>query len=394
MIRVLSTSSNRADLSILAPVWRALAARPEVETHVLLTGQHAARPDLADAALPPGVAVHRGGADPGGTTAAEAAQAMAAIAAHAAEVFAATAPDVVLVIGDRIDMVPVALAAVPFNLPLVHLHGGELSYGAVDDRLRHALSKLAHLHCVSCRPAAETLIRMGEEPGRIHVTGAPGLDTLRAAPDLDDAALRETLDLDTLDGLRLVTLHPETNAGDSLRLVEETTAALEAVPGPTLVTAPNSDPGGAAMGEALCAWVARTPWARWRDTLGMARYPAVMRRAAVMVGNSSSGIVEAPFFGLPVINVGRRQDGRPRGRNVLDVACDRAALADALRQHPRRDPTDRSRVDPLYGDGHAGPRIAAVLAEAPGRPDLLDKRLFLDPPESAPPVSVPWDETP
>lgn len=394
MTRVLSASSNRADLSILAPVWAALAEHPDVELHLLLTGQHATQTDLATTAVPDKANVHYGGADPSGTTPNAAAQAMASITGHAAKVFTTMPPDVVLVIGDRIDMFPVAAATVPFNLPLVHLHGGELSYGALDDRLRHAISKLAHLHCVSCRSAAENLIRMGEPPERIHVTGAPGLDTLRTAPDLDSLSLKHAIGLEDLTGLRLVTLHPETNGGDSLRLVDETIAALETNPAPTLVTAPNSDPGAADMERVLRAWVERTPWASWRDTLGMARYPAVMRRAAVMVGNSSSGIVEAPFLGLPVINIGTRQAGRLRGRNVLDVPCDRTAIAKALEHHPRQAPQDSVNFqDFLYGDGWAAQRIAAVIAEAPMYPGLLDKQLFLAAPETAPAIRLPWAET-
>ncbi|MCF8482109.1 MAG: UDP-N-acetylglucosamine 2-epimerase [Rhodospirillum sp.] len=392
MIRVLSASTNRADLSIMAPVWRAIVERRGMELHLLLTGAHATNAKLIGAAAPNGARLHRGGGDPGGSTSAAATVAMAAITAFAGEVIAEVQPDILLVIGDRMDMFPIAAASVPFNTPLVHLHGGEISHGAVDDRLRHAISKLAHGHCAGCQPAAENLMRMGEEPDRIRITGGPGLDTLLAAPHMSDADLALDLGLDSLMGLRLVTIHPETNKGDSLRLVEEVTAALEAVPGPTVVTASNSDPGGENMSRALESWCSSRSWASWRANLGMRLYPPTMRAAAALVGNSSSGIVEAGLFGVPVIDVGRRQDGRPHGRNVLRLPADRRVLTEALRSHPRSAPSEMGRRSSLYGDGHAAPRIAAFVADVAAWEHTLDKRLYTAPPGIYPSLSVPWSD--
>ena len=360
MIRLLSVSSSRADVGVLEPVWRALAATPACELHVLLTGMHTLDDSMARTSLPPGVPAHTGGADLSGGAPEAAAQAMARIQADAGALLAEIRPDIVVVMGDRLDMLPAAVATLPFNLPLAHLHGGEVTEGAVDDRIRHAISKLAHVHCVSSEGARDCLRAMGINSATIYVTGAPGLDTLRSVPELGRAAFAREAGLDgDIAGLRLVTVHAETNAPDPLAPSKAVMAALAARPAPTLFTAPNSDPGGAEIRRGIEAFVGRHSWARFRDTLGAQLYANAMRHAAIMVGNSSSGIIEAGLFGLPAINVGDRQKGRERGPNVVDVLSDHDTLVRALdRLGPA--PARFESCTP-YGDGAAGPRVAAAI---------------------------------
>ena len=225
MTRLLSISSSRADVGILQPVWRAAAA--ESDLHVLLTGMHCAA-TAGDIEVPASATLHRGGADLAGATASEAARAMAAVGTATAACLDTVDPDAVLVVGDRLDMLPAATATVPYNVPLVHLHGGEITEGALDDRVRHAITKLAHLHCVSSEGARRRLIAMGEAEARIHLTGAPGLDTLRAAPEMTAADFADALGMRDIAGLRLVTVHPETNAKQPLAALEAVLAALDA----------------------------------------------------------------------------------------------------------------------------------------------------------------------
>lgn len=375
MSAILSVSSSRADIGVLAPVWRALAVMPDIELHIFLTGMH--RPDdiAARAVVPAGATVHPGGVDLGGASPETAAVAMSCIHADAAALFASLKPDLVFVIGDRLDMLPAATAALPFNLPLAHLHGGEITKGAVDDRIRHALSQLSDLHCVSTQDARRRLLAMSIDAAKIHVTGAPGLDTLKVAPVLPLDAFTREAGLDGVEGdlkaLRLVTVHPETNAADPLAPLDAVLDALDARPGPTLFTAPNSDPGGAAMRRRIDYFVASRPWARFRDTLGARLYASALRHAAMMVGNSSSGIIEAGLFGLPVVNVGDRQKGRERGGNVMDVSNDAAAVGRAFDQFGAV-PARLASLSP-YGDGEAGPRVAAVLAGAVQRRDAMPR---------------------
>lgn len=380
MIRVVSVSSSRADVGVVAPVWAALG--PRAELHLFLTGMHleAAAPPVEG--VPPGANVHRGGADLGGAGGAQAAAAMSAIAAAAGTLYARVVPDAVLVIGDRLDMLPAATASLPFNLPLVHLHGGEVTEGAVDDRVRHALTKLAHIHCVSSEGARRRLVAMGEEAGRIVVTGAPGLDTLRAAPELSVEDFACEAGLIGIDGdlraLRLVTVHPETNSTEPLAPLGAVLAALDARPAPTLFTAPNSDPGGDEARGRVEAFVAARGWARQNRNLGSRLYPNALRHAALMLGNSSSGIIEAGLFGLPVINVGARQRGRERGANVVDVPSRADAVISAL---DRLGPMPlRAAPGSPYGAGGAGPKVADVILSLPPRATLLAKPA---PPETA-----------
>jgi UDP-hydrolysing UDP-N-acetyl-D-glucosamine 2-epimerase len=385
---VLSVSSSRADVGILAPVWRLLAAEPGVELHIFLTGAHVSDTALAATALPDGAEVHRGGADLAGRAAAEAAAAAPEIAAAMVRLTAKIAPDAVLVIGDRLDMLPAAMATLAFNLPLIHLHGGESSEGAVDERIRHAISKLAHLHCAATVQAATRLSRMGEEPWRIHVTGAPGLDGLLAAPEMGAGELAAELGLSSGDGFYLVTVHPETNAGEPLRPLEAVLAALDDAARPTVLTAPNADPGGAEIRARIEAFAAPRPWALFRDTLGVRLYANAMRHAALMLGNSSSGIVEAGLFGLPVIDVGGRQAGRERAANVRHSAADPETIRTMLAEAGGAPRAPRAPRASLYGDGHAAPRIAALVANLPAREKLLIKRYS----EQAAEFSSPWAE--
>lgn len=371
--RIFSVSSSRADVTILCSVWRELAARDDCELVVFLTGMHMDPLGRRIEALPDGVRVVPGGMDIGGEAGAVAA--MAAITRDAGQAIAEVQPDAVLVVGDRLDMIPAAMAALPANLPLVHLHGGEVTEGAVDDRIRHALTKLAHIHLVSSAGAAARVAAMGEEDWRIHLTGAPALDTLLAMPVLDTNTFLAESHVGDVPGdpaaVRLVTVHPETNAADPQAPLDAVLAALAERPAPTLFSAPNSDPGGEAMRIKIIHFCTAHPWTVFFDTLGPRLYASALRHCAMMVGNSSSGIIEAGLFGLPVINVGDRQKGRERGHNVIDVASTPEAVLGALdRLGPR--PPRHPRFSP-YGDGHAAPRIADVLATLPPRHRLLVK---------------------
>ncbi len=373
MTRVMSVTSGRADVGILASVWHALAARDGVDLEIFVTGMHCRHGAACELPLPHGATVHAGGADLAGTRSG-AASAMARILDDAARAFERAAPDIVLVVGDRLDMMPAAMATLAGNIPLAHVHGGELTLGAVDDRIRHAVTKMAHLHMVSCHSAADRVVQMGEEPWRVHVTGAPGLDTLRAQPSMTAAAVAAALGLVNIDGLRVVTVHPETNAPNPSAPLQAVLGALAAQPAPTVITAPNTDPGSTAMAAPIAAFVAAHPWAQFHDTLGTRLYANVLRQASMMVGNSSSGLIEAPLVGLPVVNVGGRQDGRERAPTVIDCAPTAAAVTTAMtRAAALAPPTDPASP---YGDGQAAERIADILADLPSRESLLYKPFY------------------
>ncbi|MBH61065.1 MAG: UDP-N-acetylglucosamine 2-epimerase (hydrolyzing) [Alphaproteobacteria bacterium] len=370
-MRLLSISSSRADVGILAPVWRAVAQDPDAALCVLLTGMHVGDDTAAREAIPDLAQVYSGGADLGGGERVESARAMGVITAFAADVYADWKPDLVLAVGDRLDMIPAVLAAVPFDVPIAHLHGGEQTFGAIDNDVRNALTKLAHVHCAASVEAAIRLNEMGEEAWRIHVTGGPGLDTMLAVPEMTEETFATETDLAAVAGLRLVTLHPETRAAAPTACLDAALEALAARPAPTLFTAPNSDPGGAEMRARIEAFVQEHSWCAFRETLGSVRYANALRHASMMIGNSSSGLIEAPLFGLPAINIGGRQEGRERATNVRDCPAVSAAVLQVM---DRIDLEQRQvmGVSP-YGDGQSGPRIAKVLRDVVNVPDITRK---------------------
>lgn len=379
MTRLLIVSSSRADVGILSPVWNGIAAGGKVETHVLLTGMHMSNDSFARSHLSEEIIVHKRGMDILGRDAATAAASMGNIVRDCASLYEEIAPEIVLVTGDRLDMFPSAMASTPFNIPLAHLHGGEVTLGAIDERLRHAITKLSHIHFAATPESAQRICQMGEEPWRIHVSGAPGLDTLQSVEVLDRPVLLRELGFhaDINKPLRLVGLHPETNAANPLAPMEAVLASLETLPpAPTLFTAPNSDPGGQAMRNQIEAFAETRDWAIFEDTLGSTLYANALRHAAILIGNSSSGIIEAPLFSLPFLNVGTRQQGRLQGKNVRNCrnnAEDISRVILEILEQPR--PNAEHGYSP-YGDGHAAERITNVLESLPAREILLNKSFW------------------
>jgi UDP-hydrolysing UDP-N-acetyl-D-glucosamine 2-epimerase len=271
-------------------------------------------------------------------------------------------PAALVLAGDRYETAAAALAATVDLVPIVHLHGGEQTLGAIDDALRHAITKLAHLHLVSSDEHARRVIAMGEDPASVHVVGAPGLDNLGREDLPSRAELEADLGLRLEPPVVLVTVQPETLAADPLAPARAVAAAIGRVPATYLVSLPNADPDGDAV-RALVATAATAAGGVTVAALGERRYWGLLRLADAMLGNSSSGLIEAPAVRLPVVNVGDRQAGRSRGPNVIDAPADADAVTAALRRG--LDPATRAALpepDPRLLDGRAGERVARIIA--------------------------------
>lgn len=283
-------------------------------------------------------------------------------------------PDLVVLLGDRYEMLAAALASLPFVLPLAHIHGGETTRGAYDNQIRHALTKMSHLHFVSHRRHASRVYRMGEERWRIHVTGAPGLDRIPAEPAHTREQLAALWSLDLSLPWIIVTLHPETlDPAGTWALADAMCAALAEFPeAEYVITKPGPDTAHIAITNRLLEFCREHKRARI-VTPDDAEYLSLMAHAACMVGNSSSGIIEAPTLRLPVVNIGRRQKGRTRGDNVVDVDASAHQITLAVGWPLTCGPLAMSGINP-YGDGHAAPRIAKVLREIPIDRKLVEKR--------------------
>lgn len=242
-------------------------------------------------------------------------------------------PDILVVLGDRFEMFAAACAAAPFRVPLAHIHGGELTLGAIDDMFRHAMTKLSHLHFVATEQYGARVIQMGEEPWRVTVCGALSLDNLAEISLMDRDELEVELGLDLTQAPLLVTYHPETLSEVSpADQVKEVLAALDQLRHPVVFTMPNADAGGHEIAKLIEAFTTEQPWACIRDNLGSQRYFSLMKHSAAMVGNSSSGIIEAAQFHTPVVNIGNRQNGRIRPANILDVGYVQDEITASIRR--------------------------------------------------------------
>ena len=284
------------------------------------------------------------------------------------EALAELAPDVVMVIADRYEALSLALAATCRAVPIAHLEGGERS-GSIDDRLRHAVTKLAQIHFPASRSAADAIISMGEDQGRIHVVGSPSLDII-AALALDDLSEVDRYQARAGDGaiinhglpFILVSQHPVVGEHEkAASQLMETAAAVRKTGLPAIWILPNMDAGNAAMRRAVARLKADTSKIRFYASMPLPIYARVMAAARCLVGNSSSGIREAAFLGTPTVNVGTRQSGRERGGNVVDAGYDYFAIAAAIAHQIEH---GRYNMDPIYGDGHSGQKIATILAHA------------------------------
>lgn len=380
--RIAIITTSRADYGIYRHVAHALAARPGIAVGFLVSGSHLMAEhgrtigEIEADGFPILERIDLGAAsdDP-----AAHAQAMAQATSGFGAALARHPVDIVLTLGDRLEMLAATLATLPFRLPVAHLHGGELSLGAIDEVIRHAMTKISHLHFVATEAYGRRVAQMGEEPWRITVSGAPALDTLRQTALPDRAALEQRVGLSLETQPVLVTLHPETMSElPPQAQAQALLAGLAPLSRPLIFTAPNADPGGQAMARVIRDFIEDRAHAVMVESLGNTNYFGMMRLAAAMVGNSSSGIIEAASFTLPVVNVGRRQEGRLRAPNVIDCGWSPqeigAAIARALVPAFRADlPVG---LNP-FGDGRAGKRIADVLTSVPLGQRLLMKH-FVD----------------
>jgi UDP-N-acetylglucosamine 2-epimerase (non-hydrolysing)/GDP/UDP-N,N'-diacetylbacillosamine 2-epimerase (hydrolysing) len=292
-----------------------------------------------------------------------------------ADLFAEMRPDILLLIADRYEMLAPASVALALRIPIAHIEGGEVSEGAIDDAVRNALTKMSHIHFTSTHTARDRVIQMGEEEWRVHRAGAPSLDHIRRQILLKRGDLEMRLDLNLGSPTILVAYHPVTINRDTLSETDALFKALDSLSHQILFCFPNADAGSRALIRRTKDFVESKGRGNVFINLDTLTYLSLLGQVDAFVGNSSSGIMEAASFQLPVVNIGVRQQGRERARNVIDVTADAAMIRDGIRKAILPD-FRRSLIDLKnpYGDGFAAETIVRVLSGLPGPEQLLMKR--------------------
>lgn len=362
-------TATRAEFGLLRPVIAALEASATLEPAVIVSGAHLSeRHGLTVRDIEAeGVAIAARipvplASDMPINIAAD----MAATLKGCADAYAALNLDAVLMLGDRTELLAAASAAVPLALPVLHMEGGHLTHGAVDDSIRHAASKLAALHFTAAEPYRQRLIQMGEAPERVFTVGSTAADNLKAFGRRTWAEIEAELGVDLSPGFVLATFHPETLG--AAPPADQITAFLEGLEAgrdgrKVLITLPNTDAGSEAVRARIEAWSeANAKWVTARASLGARLYLAALTACDAVAGNSSSGVIEAPIAGIPCVNVGERQTGRLKPPGVIDVPLAAPEIAAALKHAMSAAFRAGTANAPApFGDGHAAERITAIL---------------------------------
>lgn len=377
--RIALVTSGRADYGLLKPLWLALKADDGFEPTMIATGAHLVREQGYTLEI-----LRAEGIEPllhidmqlEGDRPAQLGAASARGLRGFSELFQREAFDLLVILGDRFEMLSVAMAAMLNRLPMAHIHGGEATFGVIDDAVRHSLTKMAALHFVSHADYARRVLQMGEQPERIFVVGALGLDNIHQVNLLSKQELAERTCLDWSRPTILLTYHPVTLNNPTLAY-QEMISVLSAVKQSglqTLITMPNIDAGSSRVYQAILEMQQKAPQQfRLIKSLGQQCYLSAMKHCALLLGNSSSGIIEAASFKKPVVNIGERQKGRVTARNVLHVACEQAAILRAI--ETAISPSFQRSLDDLrnpYGTGQTAGKIVKHLKSLP-----LDDREWL-----------------
>ncbi|MCE4538179.1 UDP-N-acetylglucosamine 2-epimerase [Pelomonas sp. P7] len=378
--KIAVVTGSRAEYGLLFWVLKDLQAHPGVELQLIVTGMHLA-PEF-------GLTVREIERDGfpiarrvdmllSGDTPSSTAKSVALGVIGMSDALAQLAPDMMLVLGDRFEILAAAQAAMIHNIPIAHIAGGDTTEGAFDEAIRHAITKMSHLHLVTTESSACRVRQMGEAPERVLVVGSPGLDHLRRRSLLDRAALEASLGAPLARRNLLITFHPVTlEAGEGLRQQQELLSVLAGLDGDTVCwfTLPNADTGGRALAADLQAWAAGRANVHVYTSLGQLRYLSLMSMVDIVVGNSSSGLYEAPSFQRPTVNIGDRQRGRLAATSVLQCEPRADSIAAALESAWQ---LNCAGVVNPYGDGRSSGRIVQALLDVPLGQALLKKQFHL-----------------
>lgn len=369
--KIAVVTGSRAEYGLLYWLMKAIETDPRMELQVVVSGMHLSpafgetwKQIVADGfVIDAAVEMLMSSDTPVGIT-----KSMGVGLLGFADAFARLRPDLLVLLGDRYEALAAAQAAMIARIPIAHLHGGEATEGVIDEAIRHSITKMSHLHFVAAEEYRQRVIQLGEQPDRVWNVGAPGLDNIERLPALGRAELEALLGIPLQTPLFLVTYHPVTlSDNDTVAAMRAILDALAEWGGSIVITGSNADTGNAGLRIAAARFVAEhSGRALFVESLGATRYLSLMRLATAVVGNSSSGLLEAPAVGVPTVDIGERQAGRLRAPSVVHCAEDageiRAAIARAL--SPEHQIIASAKQTP-YGCGGVAVRVARLLAMTP-----------------------------
>ena len=379
MIKIVVVTATRAEYGLLSPLIKKLREDPEYEVRVAVTGMHLS-PEFgltykeieAD-----GIEIDRKiemllSSD----TSVAVSKSMGVALMGFADYFEETVPDALIVLGDRYEVLAVCIAAMNEQIPIVHLYGGEITEGAIDDAIRHCITKLSYLHFTSTEEYRKRVIQLGEEPDRVFNVGALGVENALNVEKMPKEELEKSIDWELCEQYAVLTFHPVTlDKQDPKEQVKELLAAIDEFPQIRfLATKANADAGGHIINEMLRQYSKTHENMKLVDSLGMRRYLSAVKYATFVIGNSSSGLIEAPALGVPTVNIGDRQKGRARGSSIIDCETRREDIVRAIDAALSMNVRD---VDSIYGAGKASDRIIEVIKMTMDK-DIDLKKSFYD----------------
>lgn len=378
MKRICVLTATRAEYGLLSPLIKKLSAQPEFDTRVVVTGMHLS-PEFgltykeieADGVeIDKKIEMLLSSDTPSAVT-----KSMGVALMGFADYFTETAPDALIVLGDRYETLAVCIAAMNARIPIFHIHGGEITEGAIDDAIRHCITKLSYLHFTSTEEYRKRVIQLGEEPGRVFNVGALGVENALNAEKMSKEELEKNIDWELSESYAVLTFHPVTlDKQAPEEQVKELLDAIDEYPQIIfLATKANADAGGHVINEMLDQYSKGHENLKLFDSLGMKRYLSAVQHAKFVIGNSSSGLIEVPALGVPTVNIGDRQKGRARGSSVIDCKTKKEDIVRAIKTALEMN----SKVfDSLYGTGRTSDRIIEELKKALSEDIDLKKRFY------------------
>ncbi|MDA3003795.1 MAG: UDP-N-acetylglucosamine 2-epimerase [Actinomycetota bacterium] len=379
--KICVVTGTRAEYGLLRPLLLILKNDPEIELQLIVTGSHLSAQhgstvneieadDFTPSAKLP--------VDLADDSKLGVAKVMAHTTSQIAESFSRLTPDVVVLLGDRYEILAAAQAALIIGIPVAHIHGGEVTTGAFDDSIRHAITKMSSLHFVAAQEYARRVVQLGEQPSSVFNVGSLGVEIALKTEPISREDLRNSLNIELNNPILLVTYHPTTRSSDSVTAeIDQVLSALNNFSYCSIVfTGVNADPGNLAITNQIKEFVQAEPKSRsLHQTLGQHKYLSLLSLCDVVVGNSSSGIIEAPAFGKPTVNIGSRQNGRLRADSIIDVGVAKQEIQTAIETALSSTWRERClKSVGAYGSGNTTQDIADTLKSA----ELNLHKIFFD----------------